>query len=99
MKYWEKLTNLESEIIRLDVLQSTVRVISSGIEGSNFTDIQQSYYLVDECLEDINKKITNEFNNLFEAIRQDTHDNDFGECDTTETDDLSNIMSQWIQTK
>jgi len=41
MKYWHELTNIESELIQLEMMLSTVRSLGvAAHEGLNVSDIQ-----------------------------------------------------------
>jgi hypothetical protein len=100
MKYWNELHSLESEIIKLDTIHSIVKLTAEGLNPQvEFADIQAVFWHLEELISEANKNITEQYMNLFEAIRYDTQDDDLDGCDTTETDELSNVMSQWIQTK
>ena len=100
MKYWDQLSSLESEIIKLDTLNSVVKLMAEGLTPEvEFTDIQSVFWHIEQLLSDANKSITDEYVKLFEVIRSDTQYDDFKEYNPTDTEDLSNVISQWIQTK
>lgn len=73
MKYYDQLSNLETELIRLETLTSLVSVITSGFENSaNYKDLQNSLYHVEESLASANENIRREFDELWSAIRDDS---------------------------
>ena len=100
MKYWNELHSLESEIIKLDTIHSIIKLTAEGLNTHvEFADIQAVFWHLEELISEANKNINEQYMNLFEAIRYDTHDNNFGENNTPKTDELSGVISQWIQTK
>lgn len=76
MKYWNELTELENEIIRLDTLKSLVTVVANGSETSTESDIQNALWHMLGSLEDIVGKLYQTHGELFEAVRDDTADED-----------------------
>ena len=80
MKYWNHLNSLESEIIRVDSLKSLFTVIANGIETSNVEDIESALQYVEGSLQDINARLRESFDELWEAVRveewQETEDED-----------------------
>lgn len=77
MKYYDQLSNLETELIRLETLTSLVSVITSGFENSaNYKDLQNSLYHIEDALKSANENIRREFQELWDVIRDDTQDYD-----------------------
>ena len=96
MKYWNELIELETEIIKLDVLHSVIRLVCNGVDSSPVDkDIQLAMWHIQEQLLDISNNITVKYSQLFDNIREDEVPFD----KKYHTDELSNIVSQWIQTK
>lgn len=87
MKFYEQLSELETELIRLETLSSLVRVISSGFENSvNTGDLQNTVYLLEENIESINDSLRNKFDYLWDCVRNDSNSSSF-EFDDEEDDD------------
>jgi hypothetical protein len=72
MKHYAELSNLESEIIRLDTLQSLLRLITEGIDGAGENDIKNSMWHISEVVEDINQKMSEQFQQLWNNVREDS---------------------------
>lgn len=73
MKYYDELRSLEQEIIRLDSVESLLRVAgSTEIRGADMSNI---IWMLEGMVEDINKKTSEQFYELFDKIRQDTWHN------------------------
>jgi hypothetical protein len=72
MKHYAELSNLESEIIRLDTLQSLLRLITEGIDSAGENDIKNSMWHISEVVEDINQKMSEQFQQLWNNVREDS---------------------------
>ena len=72
MKHWTTLNNIETEIIRLNSLTSLYRVLSSGAEESTPEDIREALYYIEGSLEDISARLRQEFDSLWEVIRDES---------------------------
>jgi hypothetical protein len=72
MKHYAELSNLESEIIRLDTLQSLLRLITEGIDSAQENDIKNSIWHISEVVEDINQKMSEQFQQLWNNVREDS---------------------------
>lgn len=71
MKYFDKLRNLEQEIIRLDSVESILRVLGSADASRN--DMLNVVWYLDGAVEDINKNLSEHFYELFNEIRDDVY--------------------------
>ena len=72
MKHWTTLNNIENEIIRLNSLTSLYRVFASGAEESTPEDIREALYYIEGSLEDISARLRQEFDSLWEVIRDES---------------------------
>lgn len=95
MQYWDLLTNLESELIRLENLASLVNTVTNGLEASRSKDVENSLYLIRDMIEDIQIKSFDKFNDLFAAVTENTP-SDHNEYNF---DDLNNAVSSWHDDK
>ena len=71
MKYFNALTELENEIGRLDEMCKTYSVIVNGVGESSKEDIISSLYFIQGAIQDINLKLSDKFQQLFNIIRND----------------------------
>jgi hypothetical protein len=53
MKYYGELSNIETQIIRLDAMSSVLRVISNGAEHSSDEDVRNALWYIEGSIEDI----------------------------------------------
>lgn len=107
MKYFNNLTAVESEVIRIGYLRSMLTVISNAIESSNMEDIENCIWQAKELADSISENIGEEFQNLFDEIREDTIDLDEDDSAFDETPDepvydmqpLQDVMNSWVKNK
>lgn len=71
MKHYKELTDIEDVSIDLDVLASTVRVISYGAPESNSHDVHYALHSVTDQLELLSKRLRCSFDVLFNKIREE----------------------------
>lgn len=76
MKYWSELTRIEDGIIRLHTMNSLMRVIASGVSENNLEDAENVLWYLQGSMEDIHSNLRNEFDNLWEIIRDESFDED-----------------------
>lgn len=105
MKYFNNLTAVESEIIRLNYLRSMLTVITNAYETSDQEDIENCIWQAKELVDSINENLAEEFQNLFDVIREDTIDLEEDDWSFDETPDepvydmqpLQDVMNSWIK--
>ena len=102
MKYFNNLTAVESEIIRLNYLRSMLTVITNAYETSDQEDIENCIWQAKELVDSINENLAEEFQNLFSEIREDTIDLEeddwsFEESPVYNTQPLQDVMNSWIR--
>ena len=68
MKYWTELNNLETQIIRLETMQSLFSVLACGVEESSKEDIRNALWYVEGSLSDIHQDLRKEFNELWDVV-------------------------------
>lgn len=97
MKYWNELNHLENEIIKLDTLKSVVELMAEGVAVRALDPhIASAFWYISESISEINTNISAEFSNLFDVVRKEMLELQTNPSDTQE---LSDVMTQWIQTK
>jgi hypothetical protein len=74
MKHWSELNRLETQIIRLETMRSLFSVLASGAEGSSEEDVQNALWYVEGSLSDIHNEMRNEFDALWETVRNEDFD-------------------------
>lgn len=98
MKYHSSLINLESEIIRLDMVTSMMNILGNGASTSDTTDLQNAIWFMQEVLTDIRDKSTEKFETLFDEIREDTfhRSEEFDDTEDPECEELTEIVNSWV---
>ena len=76
MKHYDKLTNLESQIINLQCLESLTRALATGLPDCRSEDIENTMWHISDQIEAIHGKLRSEFNALFDEIREESFKNE-----------------------
>lgn len=72
MKYWDKLNSIEEQIVRLDSVESILRVLgNSDAEKADMTNV---LWYLDGAVEDINKTLSEKFYELWDEVRNESWD-------------------------
>lgn len=97
MKYWDRLRSVEDEIIRLDSVESILRVL--GNAEAKREDMLNIIWYLDGAVEDINKGLSDKFYKLFEEIRNDSYKKNTTEyCTPTQSsNELMDIVNSWVK--
>ena len=75
MKYWTELSNLETQIIRLETMRSLFSVLAIGATESSEEDIHNALWYVEGSLSDIHNELRSDFDALWETVREEHFDN------------------------
>lgn len=76
MKHYKELMEIETVSIDLDVLTSTVRVLTYGAPNANRNDVEYAMHNVTDQLGALNAKLRETFDTLFNAVREEEHKKD-----------------------
>jgi hypothetical protein len=71
MKYYSELSKIEDSIIRLECIESMLRVVASGIPSTNLEDASNALWHLSGSVEDIHKNLRNDFDELWEIVRDE----------------------------
>jgi 5-methylthioribose kinase len=97
MNYYSNLNAVESEIIRLGSLRSLLTILANAVESSNQEDIENCIWQAKELADSINENLSEEFQNLWDTIRDDSI---FEEEESVyDTKPLNDIVDSWIRNK
>jgi hypothetical protein len=72
MKCWDNMRSLEEQIIRLDSVESMLRVL--GNAEATREDMLNILWYLDGAVEDINKGLSDNFYKLWDKIRSDSYE-------------------------
>lgn len=68
MKYFNELTDVENEIIRLGEMRKLLAVIANGTDGSTRDEIESAIHYIEGSISDISDRLFERFQILFNAI-------------------------------
>jgi len=71
MKYYSELSDIETQIIRLDSFSSLLRVIAIGSEQANDQDIKNALWYIEGSIEDIHDCLRARFDELWDMVRDE----------------------------
>jgi hypothetical protein len=74
MKYWSELSDIETQIIRLDSLNSLMRVVAVGAEQANDQDVRNALWYIEGSVEDIHDCLRARFDELWDMVRDEPED-------------------------
>ena len=96
MKYWTELSNLETQIIRLETMRSLFSVMASGAEESSAEDVRNALWYVEGSLNDIHNELRSDFDALWETVREE-HFNELAEEGENKNDwkSLDEVTRKW----
>lgn len=72
MRYYRELTDLESSHIQLDYIVDLLSILSDSSELESVPRVQNSVWFLKENLEKIRGDIDQNFEKLFDVVRNDT---------------------------
>ena len=71
MKYFSELSDIETQIIRLDSMSSLMRVVAIGSEQANEKDVKNALWYIEGSMEDIHNCLRARFDELWEMVRDE----------------------------
>jgi hypothetical protein len=83
MKYWNTMTNLENEILRVREFKTLLDVTTRGLTETGSTPEETStvLYTLLGMIEDIDSKMYDNFQSLWDEVRTDSWESDENESD------------------
>lgn len=74
MKYFNQLTAVENQIIRLAELRNLLAVITNGMDGSTRAQIESAIHYIEGSIDDISNQLSDRFQILFDQIANSKKD-------------------------
>lgn len=71
MKYFDELTQVENQVIRLAEMKKLLTVLVNGMESSNSDEVESAIHYIEGSIADISEQLSENFQQLFEAIAVD----------------------------
>jgi uncharacterized protein YjgD (DUF1641 family) len=111
MKYWNELSELEREVIRMDTLESMLTILTKSIDQTEKEDVENFLWQILELVEDMNVSLTEKYANLFDCVRNDAHnypEKHSGEwpfeyetpensVESYDTESLIRVVNNWVK--
>lgn len=99
MQYYDKLRDLELEIIRLDSVESLIRIAANSDSPSG-ADIQNLLWYLEGSMTNINESISEKFYDLWEQVRTESWlQNNKPTNSMFVSDELNSIVNSWASPK
>jgi hypothetical protein len=94
MKYWNTMTNLENEILRVREFKTLLDVTTRGLTETGSTPEETStvLYTLLGMIEDIDSKMYDNFQSLWDEVRTDSWESDENESDTNSDERWGRIV-------
>ncbi len=74
MKYWNSLTQLEEQVIRVGELKNLMNLVANGAETSSKQQLETGLFTLLGMIEDIDEKLYEQFSAVWAEIRDDGSD-------------------------
>ena len=74
MKYFNELSDIESNLIKLQTVESLLRVVANSQEYVETSDVNNSIWVVLEQLESTNESLKQDFQTLWDKVAEDSKD-------------------------
>jgi hypothetical protein len=101
MKYWNELTNVENELIKLDTIVSLVRSLNYAIEsGVEIADVKNCLWKIEEEIDLLSRNSNIHFQELWDVVRKDTRKEFDGSIANLSSgkvaDELEKVVNSWV---
>lgn len=105
MNYYDELSGIEEQIIRLDSAESILRI--AGSADPSHTDAMNTIWLIEGMIVDINEKLSEKFSHLWDIVREDSFaentipilsTNDYVAPSKT-SNELNSIVNSWVRSE
>lgn len=97
MKYYSELSKIEDSLIQLDLYNSLASVLSNSVESESVQskDFQNTLYILTDNLQTISQKLDEDFQELWEVVRQDSSEEQ--NFETANFEPLQTVMHKWVE--
>jgi hypothetical protein len=99
MKYYSELSKLEDNIIRLDTVQSMLKIVADSVMSSQEQDVQHSLWFITDEIENINEKVSQQFYDLWNVVRDDSRKSPVSAyiAPSETSNELMDIVNSWAR--
>jgi hypothetical protein len=99
MKYYKELSEIENEIIRLDTVQSMLKIVADSVMSSQEQDVQHSLWFITDEIENINEKVSQQFYDLWNVVRDDSRKSPVSAyiAPSETSNELMDIVNSWAR--
>jgi len=95
MKYWNNLTQIENEVMRVGEFKNLMMLVANGSETASGQEIQTGLYTLLGMIEDIDEKLSKHFQDLWDSVRHDDGGDDSEEEEISLNIDDSTTSYAW----
>jgi hypothetical protein len=99
MKFYSELSKLEDDIIRLDTVQSMLKIVADSVMSSQEQDVQHSLWFITDEIENINEKVSQQFYDLWNVVRDDSRKSPVSAyiAPSETSNELMDIVNSWAR--
>lgn len=104
MILFNELTDLETQIIKLDMFESLLKAVAHSVDQATPEETSNALWQLVELMELINTSLTEKHEALFDALKDFDYNESMNDVKKQYSQDkavseLTDIISQWLQTK
>lgn len=104
MVLFKELSDVETQIIKLEMFESLLKAVAHSVDQATPDETSNSLWQLVDIVESINQNMTNKFSELFDAVVGMSYNEEMEEVKNQYSQDkaaaeLTDIISQWLQTK
>ena len=104
MVLFKELSDVETQIIKLEMFESLLKAVAHSVDQATPDETSNSLWQLVDIVESINQNMTNKFSELFDAVVGMSYNEQMEEVKNQYSQDkaaaeLTDIISQWLQTK
>lgn len=104
MILYNELSEVETQCIKLEMFESLLKAVAHSVEHATTDETSNALWQLVELMELINENMTEKFGNLFQAAVDMSYNEEMEEVKNQYSQDkaaaeLTDIISQWLQTK
>ena len=70
MKNYKEMSDLETVMIKFEMFNAALQVITNGVESSTSKDLNETMYYIKDVIETFNKELRSKFDAAWEASKE-----------------------------
>lgn len=73
MKYYNEMSDIDSLLVEFETFNGMLNVVANGSIHSNQDDVVKSLYIIEQNMQNLQKKLCDKFADLWNTIREDSN--------------------------